>query len=62
MDSESTLTIDQAAVIADPEAELRWQTWQARGAEADRRTAARMRGLVIVIAAGFLVWSVVQLA
>jgi hypothetical protein len=53
---------DQAATVADPEAELRWRKWQARGAEGDRRTAKRMRGLMILIAAAFLVWFVVQLA
>ena len=53
---------DQAAIVADPEAELRWRKWQARGAEGDRRTAKRMRGLMILIAAAFLVWCVVQLA
>ena len=34
---------DQPAIVADPEAELRWRKWQARGAEGDRRTAKRMR-------------------
>jgi len=53
---------DQAAIVADPEAELRWRNWQARGAEADRRTAKRMRALVILIAAAVLVWFGVQLA
>ena len=53
---------DQPAIVADPEAELRWRKWQARGAEGDRRLAKRMRGLMILIAAAFLVWFVVQLA
>jgi len=53
---------DQAAIVADPEAELRWRNWQARGAEADRRTAKRMRRLAILIAAAVLVWFGVQLA
>ena len=52
---------DQAAIVANPEAERRWRNWQARGTEGDRRTANRMRGLVILIAAAFLVWFVVQL-
>ena len=50
------------AVLADPEAELRWRTWQARGVEGDRRTAKRMRGLMILIAAAFLVSFVAQFA
>ena len=53
---------DQAAILADPEAELRWRNWQARGAEGERRTAKRMRGLMILIAAVFIVWFVVRLA
>jgi hypothetical protein len=53
---------DLTATVADPEAELRWRNWQARGAESDRRTAKRMRGLMILIAAAFLVWFVVRLA
>ena len=52
---------DQAAIV-DPEAALRWRNWQTRGAESDRRTAKRMRGLMILIAAAFLVWIVVRLA
>jgi hypothetical protein len=52
---------DQAAILADPEAELRWRNWQARGVEGDRRTAKRMRALMILIAAASLVWFVVQL-
>jgi hypothetical protein len=53
---------DQAVIVADPEAALRWQNWQTRGAESDRRTAIRMRGLMILIAAAFLGWFVVRLA
>jgi hypothetical protein len=53
---------DHAAMVADPEAELRWRNWQARGAQGDRRTAKRMRGLMILIVAAFLAWFVVQLA
>ena len=53
---------DQAAIVADPEAELRWRNWQARGAEGDRQTAKRLRRLMILIAAALIVWSVVQLA
>ena len=60
--SGGTPMTDQPAIVADPEAELRWRKWQARGAEGDRRTAKRMRGLMILIAAAFLVWFVVQLA
>jgi hypothetical protein len=52
---------DRAAIVADPEAEVRWRNWQVREAEGDRRTARRMRGLMILIAAVFIVWFVVQL-
>ena len=60
--SRGTPMTDLAAIVADLESELRWRNWQARGAEGDRRTAKRMRALMILIAAAFLVWFVVQLA
>ncbi|HTI36432.1 MAG TPA: hypothetical protein VL484_02640 [Vicinamibacterales bacterium] len=52
---------DQTAIAADPDADLRWRNWQARGAEDDRRTAKRMRALAILIGAALLGWFVVQL-
>jgi len=52
---------DQAAILDDPEAELRWRNWMVRGAEGDRRTARRMRGLMILIVAILIVWFAVQL-
>jgi hypothetical protein len=53
---------ESTATAADPEAELRWRNWQARGAEGDRGTAKRMRALMMLVAAVVLVWFVVQLA
>jgi len=52
----------QVEIVPETEAEVRWRNWQARGAEGDRRTAKRMRGLMLLIAAGFVVWVVVQFA
>ena len=49
------------AVISDVEADVRWRDWQARGAASDRRTAARMRKLMLLIVAASIVWFVVQL-
>jgi hypothetical protein len=49
------------AIISDTEAEIRWRDWQARGAASDRRTAARMRRLTLLIVAALAVWLVVQL-
>ncbi len=51
----------QTAVVPDVEADIRWRDWQARGAASDRRTTARMRTLVLLIAAALIVWFVVQL-
>jgi hypothetical protein len=51
-----------AAVVPDAEAGIPWRKWQARGAEGDRRTATRMRGWMLLIAAGLLLWFVAQLA
>jgi hypothetical protein len=50
------------AVIPDVEADIRWRDWQARGAASDRRTAARMRKVMLLIVAALIVWFVVQLA
>ena len=49
------------AVIPDVEADIRWRDWQARGAAGDRRTAARMRKVMLLVAAALIVWFVVQL-
>jgi len=50
------------AVISDMETDVRWRDWQARGAASDRRTAARMRLVMLFIVAAFVVvWFVVQL-
>ena len=50
-----------SAVISDVEADIRWRDWQARGAASDRRTAARMRKVMLLIVAALIVWFVVQL-
>ena len=49
------------AVISDVEADIRWRDWQARGAASDRRTATRMRKVMLLIAAALIVWFVIQL-
>ena len=49
------------AVIPDVESDIRWRDWQARGAASDRRTATRMRTLMVLIVAALIVWFVVQL-
>ena len=51
----------QAAVVPDVEADARWREWQARGAASDRRTAARMRTVMLLVAAALVVWFAVQL-
>jgi hypothetical protein len=52
---------NQTAVIPVGEAEIRWRNWQARGAASDRRTATRMRRLMLLIVAALVVWFLVQL-
>jgi hypothetical protein len=52
---------DQTVLIPAVEADIRWRDWQARGATSDRRTATRMRNLMLVIVAALVVWFVVQL-
>jgi len=51
----------QTAVAPDVEADIRWREWQARGAASDRKTAARMRRVALLIVAALIVWFVVQL-
>ena len=51
----------QTAVITDVEADIRWRDWQARGAASDRHTAAKMRKMMLLIVAAWVVWFVVQL-
>jgi hypothetical protein len=50
----------QTAVIPDVASDIRWRDWQAPGAASDRRTAARMRKLMLLIVAALIVWFVVQ--
>jgi hypothetical protein len=49
------------AVVPDSEADIRWRTWQARGAESDRRTATTMRRLMFLMGTGLAVWMFLQL-
>jgi hypothetical protein len=51
----------QSAVISDVDANIRWRDWQARGAAGDRRTAARMRNVMLLIAAALIARFFVQL-
>ena len=44
------------ALVPDSDADVRWRDGQARGAESDRRTATRMRALVLLIAAALVIW------
>ena len=52
----------QVATVLDPEGDLRWEQWQARGAASDRRTARTMRTVMLLIAALVIVWLTVLLA
>jgi hypothetical protein len=49
------------ASVAQSEADIRWRNWQARGAERDRRMAARMRKVMLLLIAALVVWFLVQL-
>lgn len=51
----------QTAVIPDVAADNRWRDWQARGNASDRRTAARMRVVMLLIIAALIAWFVIQL-
>jgi hypothetical protein len=49
------------AIVSDTEADIRWRDWEARGAASERRTAARMRRVMLLLVAALIVWFVVQL-
>jgi hypothetical protein len=53
---------DQVPTVRDPEGDTRWREWQARGTESDRRTAKRMRIVMLLMAAAFAMWSAALLA
>ena len=46
------------ATVSESDADIRWRNWQTRGAESDRRTAIRMRRLLLIIATALAVLSV----
>lgn len=52
----------QIAEVLDVGADVRWRDWLARGAARDRRTATRMRRVMLLIAAALAVGFLVQLA
>ena len=52
---------NHTAIIPGVEADIRWRDWQAPGAASDRRTAARMRKVMVLIVVALIVWFVVQL-
>jgi hypothetical protein len=49
------------AITADADADIRWRAWQARGAEGDRRSAATMGGLTVLVSIGVAFWLFIQL-
>jgi hypothetical protein len=52
----------QTSAVHDADADRQWREWQARGAESDRKTAVRMRTLMLIIAAALAAWFAVQFA
>lgn len=53
---------NHTVVMSDEEAAAgRWRDWQARGAARDRRTDTRMRKVMLLVVAAFIVRFVAQL-
>jgi hypothetical protein len=52
----------RTAVAAESESDLRWRAWEARGVENDRRTAGRMRVLLLFVGAAVAIWTIVLVA
>ena len=55
------MTTTLTAANRDVDADIRWREWQARGDANDRRTAARMRKLLLLTVAALIIWFVVRL-
>ena len=51
-----------AATLPDCDGDVRWRKWEARGVENDRRTATRMRRLMLAFGTALAVWLSVQLS
>ena len=52
----------QVGVIPNVDVDTRWRDWQARGAASDRRTAVRMRYVLLLVVVALSAWFVVQLS
>jgi hypothetical protein len=55
------VTTPAAGAILDADTDRRWHEWRERGAAADRRTAARMRVLMLIVVVALVLWFAVQL-
>lgn len=53
---------NEPGVIPVVDGEVGWRNWQARGAANDRRTATRMRIVLLLVVGALAVWFLVQLA
>jgi hypothetical protein len=53
--------IEQAAIVPEPGADARWQAWQRRGSEADRRRATMAQWVMIAVALALTAWLLVEL-
>jgi hypothetical protein len=49
------------ALTADADADIRWREWQARTAEGDRRSAATISGLTVLVSIGVAFRPFIQL-
>ncbi len=56
-----TVAAHHPALGLDLKADARWIEWQARGVANDRRSATRMRIVMLFVVAGLIAWGVVQL-
>ncbi len=52
---------DQATVVLEQAAQVRWREWEARGAANDRRTAVRMRRVLLLFVMALVLWGFVRL-
>ena len=52
---------NQTTAVLNADDDVRFRAWQARGAADDRRTAKRMRLVMLLVVIALALWSYVQL-
>lgn len=57
----STVTTMPVPAIHEADAEARWQAWQVRGADGDRRRVGTMRWVAALVGLSLTAWLLLQI-